>query len=118
MLKVERLKIAIEEVALVRMGLPIVWQEQLDEEARTLAVGYISDHDAPMLGRKLKDDTEIAWDREQELLVREARLQGKECMAVPLPESDRAPLTQELVDKYRIDILQALLREGAVNTKF
>jgi hypothetical protein len=115
---VERLKIAIEEVALVRTGCALEWKETLDEKARTLAVGFVSDAEAHTLGRKLKDVDELAWDREQELLVREARSRGQDLNPQPCPPELVAPLTPELVDSYRLQILKALLREGAVNTKF
>lgn len=115
---VERLKIAIEEVAFVRTGCTLAWTETVDEQARTLALGYVSDHEAHTLGRKLKDDAELAWDREQELLVREARARGQDLNQAPYPRELLTPLTPELIEVYRLQILKALLREGAVNVKF
>ncbi len=113
----ERLKIAIEEIAALRTNCTLEWKETLDESARTLAVGYVSDAEAHTLGRKLKDAAERAWDREAELKMREARALGRDEPAKPYPAELLVPLTPELIDGYRIEILRALLREGAINTK-
>ena len=114
----DRLRIAIEEVAVVRTGCALEWKEVLDEQARTLAVGFVSDAENHVLGRKLKDEAELAWDREQELRVREARIRGLDLDPEPYPRELLVPLTPELIDVYRQQILKALLREGAVNVKF
>lgn len=115
---VERLKIAIEEVALVRTGCTLEWKETLDEQARTLAVGFVSEAEAHTLGRKLKGEAEFMWDREQELLVREARVRNQEVNPVPCPADKLEALTPDLIEGYRLQILKSLLREGAVNVKF
>jgi hypothetical protein len=110
---VERLKIAIEEVAFVRTGCELTWSERIDLEARTIAVGFNSVAEAHELGRKLRNPEEIEWDLEAAQKARDQNM-----APMPYPTSMLKPLSEEVIDACRIDILRSLLKEGAINVKF
>lgn len=111
--KAERLKIAIEEIALMRTGCVLEWKETLDEGARTVDIGYTSMAENSRLGRKLRGPKQIEWETEQaELAKQHPGLTPK-----PFPEEMLEPITPEMIELFRLEILQALLRESAINTK-